>query len=207
MPNKKLKDLIKGVYAGFLIGMGGIVYLSCDNKYIGSFLFSIGLFIICVYGLNLYTGKIGYFDIHKMRESSIFIIIVWMGNFIGTGFTGILVNLAGKTKIIDGSTAIILNKINMNGVNILASSFFCGILMYLAVNTFIKYRENNQMLGFCAVFMGVMVFILSGFDHSIANMFYISCAKAWNADTIKIILIATFGNGLGAMFIRQIGTL
>jgi formate/nitrite transporter FocA (FNT family) len=63
------------------------------------------------------------------------------------------------------------------------------------------------MLGFCAVFMGVMVFILSGFDHSIANMFYISCAKAWNADTIKIVLIATIGNGLGATFIRRITTL
>ena len=61
---KKFKDsldfLIKGIYAGFMIGVGAIAFLSVSDKVLGSFLFSIGLLTVCMYGMNLYTGKIGY---------------------------------------------------------------------------------------------------------------------------------------------------
>lgn len=52
--------LIKAVYAGFMIGIGGIVYLSVDNKAIGSLLFSFGLLTIVTQGFCLYTGKVGF---------------------------------------------------------------------------------------------------------------------------------------------------
>ena len=64
---KKYVDfLLKGIYAGLMIGIGGTVYLSVENTIIGSFLFSIGLLMICMYGMNLYTGKIGYILINKI---------------------------------------------------------------------------------------------------------------------------------------------
>ncbi len=37
---RKLEILVKSVYAGFMIGIGGIVYLSLENKVIGSLFFS-----------------------------------------------------------------------------------------------------------------------------------------------------------------------
>ena len=55
-----LKILVKAILAGVMISIGGTIYLALDNKMLGAFLFSIGLFSICAYGFNLYTGKIGY---------------------------------------------------------------------------------------------------------------------------------------------------
>ena len=43
----------KAVLAGLMIGTGGTVYLSCANKTVGAVLFAVGLFTICVYGMNL----------------------------------------------------------------------------------------------------------------------------------------------------------
>ena len=51
---KNINYLIKGIYAGVMIGIGGIAYLSITNKIIGAFIFSIGLISICIYNMNLY---------------------------------------------------------------------------------------------------------------------------------------------------------
>ena len=59
---KYLDFFIKGIYAGIMIGIGGIAYLAIPNKIVGSFIFSIGLLTVCMYGMNLYTGKIGYME-------------------------------------------------------------------------------------------------------------------------------------------------
>ena len=58
-------------------------------------------------------------------------------------------------------------KLNDTLISILILSFFCGILMYLAVNT---YKEVKDIGKYLAVFLGVIVFILCGFEHCIANM-------------------------------------
>lgn len=66
-----------------MIAIGGIVYVAVDNKIIGSFWFSIGLLTICMYGLNLYTGKIGYILINKINY--LFeLLLSLLGNFAGT---------------------------------------------------------------------------------------------------------------------------
>ena len=54
-----LRIFIKAVYAGFMIGIGGMVYLAVENKIVGSMLFSFGLLTIVTQGFYLYTGKIG----------------------------------------------------------------------------------------------------------------------------------------------------
>ena len=65
---KKYVDyLIKSIFAGIMIGIAGTVYLRVDNNIVGSFLFSIGLLVICMYGMNLYTGKIGYIFINSFN--------------------------------------------------------------------------------------------------------------------------------------------
>ena len=65
---KYLGYFIKGIYAGLMIGIGGVAYLSVKNPVAGSFFFSIGLLTICMYGMNLYTGKIGYVLVNKLTS-------------------------------------------------------------------------------------------------------------------------------------------
>ena len=57
---KTLDVFLRALCTGFAIGIGGAGYLSCDNKYLGAFLFGTGLFTILTFGFNLFTGKVGY---------------------------------------------------------------------------------------------------------------------------------------------------
>lgn len=53
MKKELLIDLVKGIFAGIMIGIGGTVYLNSSNNFIGACLFSIGLLMICIYKMNL----------------------------------------------------------------------------------------------------------------------------------------------------------
>ena len=74
--------------------------------------------------------------------------------------------------------------------------FFCGVLMYVAVWV---YREKKTVAGilFC-----IPVFILSGFEHSIADMFYFSLAgTVFQGRSLLFLLLVVLGNSLGGLFI------
>ena len=57
---KKLADFLYAIMAGAFIAMGGVVFLSLNNKIVGAFMFSLGLFAVCTLKYNLFTGKVGY---------------------------------------------------------------------------------------------------------------------------------------------------
>ena len=194
-----IEILIKSILAGIMIGIGGTIYLSLDNKIVGSILFAIGLFIIVVYSFNLYTGKIGYlinnFNKKYIRE----LIITLIGNFIGTLFVGFILKYTRiYTMISEKAKTLADIKLNDTLISILILSFFCGILMYLAVNTYKEVKDTGKYL---AVFLGVIVFILCGFEHCIANMAYITIANAWSWKALLYVLIMILGNSFGAILI------
>lgn len=194
-----IEVLIKSILAGIMIGIGGTIYLSLDNKIVGSILFAIGLFIIVVYSFNLYTGKMGYlinnFNKKYIRE----LIITLIGNFIGTFFVGFVLRYTRiYTSISDKAKGLVDIKLNDTLISILILSFFCGILMYLAVNT---YKEVKDIGKYLAVFLGVIVFILCGFEHCIANMYYFSVSSTWSLNTLLYLLVMILGNSLGGILI------
>lgn len=200
-----MTTFVKSFLAGMLISLGGIVYLMCSstNKIMGSFLFAFGLFTIVNLKLNLYTGKIGYlvekFNLDYIKE----LIITLIGNFIGTLFMALLLRftrLANNTLLYGGESSIVgmlvNSKINDNLLSILILSIFCGMLMFLGVDSF---RRIEDYLGkTLAIIFAVMLFILSGFEHCIANMFYFNFAGKLD---VVVLLIMILGNSLGAMFI------
>lgn len=196
-----MKDFIKSVLAGIMIGIGGTIYLSIDNKVVGASLFGIGLFMIVIYGFNLYTGKIGYLvDNFNFNFKYIkMLVITLIGNFIGTFFVGYILKFTRIYSLIHDKAKLLVNvKLDDSLISILILAFFCGILMYLAVNT---YKENKDISKYLGVFLGVIVFILCGFEHCIANMYYFSVANIWNLNTLLYLLIMILGNSLGGMLI------
>ena len=72
--------------------------------------------------------------------------------------------------------------------------------MYIAVDTFKKRIGEKDFLCCIAVFMGVMVFILAGFEHSIADMFYFWMGGAF-PKAIPALLCITLGNAIGGNLI------
>lgn len=90
-------------------------------------------------------------------------------------------------------------KLSDNLISILLLSCFCGILMYIAVN---NYKKHSTSIGkYMGIFICVMVFILCGFEHSVANMFYFSIARMLSWDTLLYLLIMVIGNSIGAIII------
>lgn len=77
---KNIKNFIKGIYAGIMIGIGGTIYLSMSSKVLGAIFFSIGLMMICIFNMNLYTGKIGYI-INNKKSYLLELLLSLLGNF------------------------------------------------------------------------------------------------------------------------------
>ncbi len=195
---KYLDYLIKGIYAGILIGIGGTIFLSLDNKIMGSFLFSIGLLMICMYGMNLYTGKVGYVLINKV-DYIWELLISLVGNFIGTFLVGFLMRNTRFIALSEKALTISNAKLNDNLLSIFILSLFCGMLMYIAVN---NYKKVSGEIGkYIGIFLCVMVFILCGFEHCVANMYYFTVANVWSLKTFLYLLIMILGNSVGSIII------
>lgn len=194
-----MKILFKSFLAGIMIAIGGTVFLSIENKIIGASLFSIGLFGVLIYNLNLYTGKIGYlitnFNLKYIKE----LIITLIGNFIGACSVGFILRYTRiYDKIYEKSLILANTKLNDNILSIFILSIFCGLLMYYAVNGFKKQTDFGKYL---VVYLGVAVFILCGFEHCIANMYYFSVADIWSLKTLGYTGIMVLGNSIGSFII------
>ncbi len=195
----KLKVFLCAVLAGLLIGIGGCVYLACENKVAGALLFTVGLFAICVNGLFLYTGKIGYV-VNEKPAYLITLLLTWVGNFVGTGLIGYAVRASRLAEtLVPKVEGVVATKLADNPFSIFILSIFCGLLMFIAVD---GWKNVEHGAGKCmALFLGVSVFILAGFEHCIANMFYFSLANVWAGKTFLYLLIMTLGNSVGGVII------
>ena len=190
-----IKNLILSIYSGLCIGLGGTAYLSCDNKILGSFLFGLGLFTILNFGFNLFTGKVGYFVNNKPCYWG-FLGIVWLGNFIRTFLFARMIALTRYGDSLQAkASALCLVKDSDSIVSLFILGIFCGMLMFIAADGY--KRIENQAGKVVIVFLSVMVFILSGFEHCIADMFYFSLAGDFSAPMLKSLVVITIGNSIG----------
>ena len=82
-------------------------------------------------------------------------------------------------------------------------SLFCGILMFSAVESF-KRKELPDFARVAMIFLCVTVFILCGFEHCIAHMYYFSMCDGLESGSISKILLMTLGNSFGGILIPLI---
>ena len=193
-----LKILVRAILAGVMISIGGTIFLTCESKLLGAFLFSIGLYAICAFGLNLYTGKIGYVIDNKPKYL-IELAVTLIGNLIGTVGCGYLLFLTRQgDKLRKAASTICEVKLDDNLLSIFILAIFCGIIMYLAVDLFKRLTDFGKYMG---IFMGITVFILAGFEHCVANMYYFSAANMWEWKTILYVLVMVAGNSVGSILL------
>ncbi len=198
---KYLQILLSALAAGIWIGIGGTVYLSLralEHPIVGAFLFSIGLLMIVTCSFHLYTGKIGY--LFKNKPCYLLeLFFIWIGNLGGTALVGYLLRLTRLSSVSQIARKMCEAKLADSGCSIFILSVFCGILMYAAVN---GYRTLKEPFGrFLVVIFPVAVFILSGFEHCVANMFYFSVANMWSWKAFGYLLLMTFGNSVGGVLL------
>ena len=191
----KFKTFISAILAGISISLGGTIFLSLDDKVIGSFLFAVGLFCVCTGGLHLFTGKICYACFND-RDYAISLPIIWLGNLVGAFLTATIIGLSRIGNISEKASQMCEVKGNDSLLSLFVLGIFCNVFIFIAVEGYKTIPDAGKYL---AIIFGVMGFILCGTEHCVADMFYVSVAKAWSFDFLIRIIVITAGNSLGGI--------
>ncbi len=199
--NENYQKLVKAFIAGFLVGIGGILYVSASNKIIGAVLFSFALILIVSKGYFLFTGKVGYLLPYKKGNLKD-IGLTLLGNIIGVFFIGSLFLLSGKDAVILNANQLFLSKLDQKWYEVLTLAIFCGFMMYLAVDNYSKIK--NQGAAVLVVIFAVVIFIVAGFEHSIADLVYLSIGTVFSLKALGFIIIVIIGNLIGAVLLNLI---
>ncbi len=189
-----LNKVLNGISAGLMVSIGCTVFLACENKVVGSILFTVALLVICFRGYSLYTGKIGFIPFSHKKEDFSVLLLGLLGNAIGMIVFGLLISVALpnlKEKAIMLCTA----KLDLKWYQTIIRGMFCGVLMFIAVYV---YRENKSIV---AIIFAIPTFILCGFEHSVADIGYFAIANMFSLDIVLFILLVVVGNTIGSMIL------
>lgn len=189
-----LSRILSGLCAGLIISIGGTVFLSCENRYVGAVLFCVALLCICFRGYSLFTGKVGFLPEKHGKEEYSVVFLGLFGNTVGTVLGGLAIRMA-LPDLGDKANLLCTAKLTQTVPQTLLRAFFCGILMYLAVSI---YRDQKRIAGilFC-----IPTFILCGFEHSIADMFYFAASGILSFRAFLFLLLVICGNAAGAILL------
>lgn len=187
-----LRTFSESICAGLLISVGGCVFLSCENRYVGAILFSVALLCICYMEYYLFTGKIAYITDDRSPENIAKLFIGLCGNLLSTFLLGMVIRPA-IPFIGDNAVGVFEAKLLQSPAQTVLRAAFCGMLMYLAVDIFRKKKSPIAIL-FC-----IPTFILSGFEHSVADMFYFGASGIYDIRAAGFLSAVIIGNTLGAV--------
>ena len=178
--------LSRAVFAGMAIALGGWADLLAPIPIIGAVLFACGLLTVRLYGLHLFTGKVQYMI--TKENPWYYYPLVLLCNFFGV----MLVVCLSWPLARDPATAIATAKQAQLWHIALAKGIGCGMLMSLAT-----YKNTPLWV----TVLAVATFILAGFNHCIADFYYmfVSGIMSWN------LLLTILGNIIGGIFLSPQG--
>ena len=178
----------KSILAGILIGLGVIINTQMQIPIVGPALFSFGLLVIINMQLQLYTGKIGF--IIGIKDFP-YLSTVLIFNLIGIAATVGLYTLANGS-FIPLISAAAATKFSKSILTLFINAIFCGMLIHFAV--------KNKIHIF--TIFAIMIFILIGAEHCIADFPYLLFNLSW-LNLLKFIGII-IGNSIGSILIERL---
>lgn len=189
---------IKSIMGGFCISLGGTIYLSAENHVVGAALFTTGLFAIYVFGFYLYTGKLCYV-LNNNKAYLGTVGMVFLGNAVGAVGTAGILRHTKLSKLTGYTAELVTGKLSDTIFSTFVMAVFCGFLISVAVLGFENIKDNVGK--YIALTAPIVVFVLSGFEHSIADLFYFTMAGAWGVKALIYIIIIALGNLAGGIII------
>ena len=198
---KNLGILLSAILAGIMISIGGSIFIMLSaspditGRIFGASFFAVGLFSILIFGLHLFTGKVGYLFLpgENYANKAIMLLTTLVGNAIGTFLFGSA--LSHRFVSVTAVKAIVEAKLDMSLITVFLLSIGCGILMFCAVHGY-KTADNGATRAVIVLF-SVAGFILAGFEHSIADMFYVAAAGMITPQALLFLLVVIGGNAVG----------
>lgn len=197
-----LKLLVSGLLAGAAISFGGIssnvAVHAIGNaglaKFVAGAIFPVGLMIIVLLGGELFTGDcLMINDVLKKRCSVASIIrtlcLVWISNFVGALLIVFLNYSSGQYDMSQGllgayTIKVALGKVNLSVGQCITSGILCNILVCIAVLMAGAARDIDGKIW--AVFFPILAFVLGGYEHCVANMYYISAGIVCKTNPVYV---------------------
>lgn len=221
---KATKTFLLAIMAGIFIafaGAGSIFAGALVNKVCAAFVFCGGLSMVLVAGSELFTGNclliMPLMD-KKVKLCGVIknLVIVYIGNFIGSLIISFVSVYSG---VLDAFSENAVNsavaKTSLSFGEALLRGILCNILVCIAV--WMSFSSDKTADKIIAVIFPVSLFVLCGFEHSIANMFFIPTGMLLNhringADLsitvfdfiIKNLIPVTIGNIIGGSFVGAV---
>ncbi|HIU85861.1 TPA: formate/nitrite transporter family protein [Candidatus Spyradomonas excrementavium] len=190
---RKSKTFVLAIAAGALIAFGAQVSLTvmtgtAENlswgiaKLVGAMTFATGLMMVVLTGAELFTGNVMMtFSVIEKKTSLAKLLrnwsIVYFGNFVGSILIALLIYYSGCSHnshealgVLSLTTAY--QKVNLTFVEAFTRGILCNWLVCLAIW---MASSSKFVIGkIFAIFFPIMTFVASGYEHSIANMFFLT---------------------------------
>ncbi|MDO5022634.1 MAG: formate/nitrite transporter family protein [Eubacteriales bacterium] len=198
------KTFFDAMGAGVFIGLGCFAFVSVDSRIAGAVFFCLGLYSVLFFGVPLYTGRCAYALDKDTHQTPKRLLTMFLGNCVGILLLG-LMSLSMKDKALTAAS-MFSSKIQKSLIETLFSSALCGVCVYIATNAWNKINGAERALG---VLLAVPTFILAGFEHCIADVFYMTTYIGVNGfkdilPSLGFIFLATIGNTLGAIIFHNL---
>jgi len=187
--NAPAKLFLLGILAGMFIALAAVGANTASSvienasaaKLIGACVFPVGLAMVLIAGSELFTGN--NLIIVAVLEKEVTLaqmlknwLFVYIGNFVGALLIAVLVNYSGQLDLFGGALAATTikaaaTKASLNFGKAILLGILCNFLVCIAVwMSFAAKTVGGKIAG---LFLPIMLFVLAGFEHSVANMYYV----------------------------------
>jgi len=184
-----VKMILLGIFAGMFIACGAsassVAMHAMTNvglqRLVGGCIFPIGLMMIVLVGGELFTGDclMVMGCVHKKYRAIDVVrvlVIVYCSNFIGSVLMALMVCMSGQLGFTNGllgafTIKIAVGKVSMDFGTAFVSGILCNIFVCIAVLMAGAAKDVTGKLFAC--FFPIMAFVVCGYEHCVANMYYI----------------------------------
>lgn len=211
--------VILSIYAGAFIGFGSYAFTVATAitgtgfevtlaKFLGAGVFPVGLMLVVFFGAELFTSNtlmtISLFEkeitMSQMLKNWVF---VYLGNFIGSVALALLLSKSGLYGEAMTAKAIAISeaKVAIPLIAVIIRGTFCNVFVVLAA--WMQTGAKDITGKIFAIWFPIMFFVLAGYEHSVANMFFMPMGLflgadiTWGQILLNNILPVTIGNIIG----------
>lgn len=207
---------VKAVLAGSMISMGAAMSSVAAHtvsdvglaRLAAAVVFPVGLMMVILLGAELFTGdclvSMSVMDgKQKVKDAIRLLVLVYLGNFVGAVFTALFISLSGQWDYSAGmlgayTIKVAIGKVSLTFTEAMISGILCNVLVCAAVLMAMCAKDITGKL--LASFSTIMLFVVSGFEHCVANMYYITAGiLALNNPEYAQLAMSAYGYSAGQL--------
>lgn len=216
------KMFVLGILAGIFIALAGVAYTVSSAtlsgsvaKLVGASAFPGGLAMVLIAGSELFTGNT-MLVIPVLARKATWAgllknwVVVYIGNLVGSILIALLVVYGGTTGLFQNAVgasaiSIAVGKVGLTFGTAFIRGILCNFLVCIAVWMAFAAKDIGGKI--IALFFPIMFFVLSGFEHSVANMYFISTGIFASGNQVLVDAAANANIGMltwGNMFVKNL---